>query len=289
MTMTMPFTKMQGAGNDFVFLNLLDDNLSHDFNFNAFSKRICHRHFGIGADQVILVQRSTVADFRMVIHNADGGEVEMCGNAVRCFAKYVRDKNLTKKSEIKIETRAGMIVPKVILNHPRTTGDTMWVRVDMGEPRDIVTDVILSAEKDLLDKPGSFFATLRMTTLSMGNPHAVVFVDDVSHHPVRQIGHDVEHHPFFPERTNVEFVQVKTRGHVVQRTWERGVGETLACGTGACAVCVAGVVNGVTDRKLVVSLPGGDLDIEWDATTNHIFKTGPATTVFEGIYVGEGL
>jgi diaminopimelate epimerase len=240
---------------------------------------------------VLIVHPSEVADFRMDIYNADGGRVEMCGNGIRCFAKYVRDVGLTTKSEIRVETLAGIIVPRVIEKHARQTEDTLWVEVDMGAP-------ILEAEKIPTAATGQVLARpfyldfpdprpedpdkVTMTCVSMGNPHAVVFVNDIENYPVERVGRLIENHAFFPKRTNVEFVQVKSQTHVVQRTWERGSGETLACGTGASAVCVAGVLNELTGREITVSLKGGDLELKWDQKTNHVFKTGPATTVFDG-------
>lgn len=287
--MRLSFTKMHGAGNDFIFFNAFTEKLPPDLA--EFCKKLCHRQFGIGADQVLIVHPSEVADFRMDIYNADGGRVEMCGNGIRCFAKYVRDVGLTTKSEIRVETLAGIIVPRVIEKHARQTEDTLWVEVDMGAP-------ILEAEKIPTAATGQVLARpfyldfpdprpedpdkVTMTCVSMGNPHAVVFVNDIENYPVERVGRLIENHAFFPKRTNVEFVQVKSQTHVVQRTWERGSGETLACGTGASAVCVAGVLNELTGREITVSLKGGDLELKWDQKTNHVFKTGPATTVFDG-------
>lgn len=287
--MRFKFTKMHGAGNDFIVFNALTEKLPADLA--AFSKKICHRQFGIGADQVLIVAPSATQDFRMDIFNADGGKVEMCGNGIRCFIKYLLDHKLTDKTVVKVETLAGTIVPRLIVDHPRQTEDTVWVEVDMGEP-------ILDGEKIPVAATGSILARpfyleskllqagdpdkVTMTCVSMGNPHAVIFVDAVENYPVMRVGPVLEQHPFFPRRTNVEFVQVQSRQHVTQRTWERGSGETLACGTGASAVCVAGVLNGITDRNVTVSLKGGDLELCWDENSNHVFKTGPATTVFEG-------
>lgn len=287
--MLLRFTKMHGAGNDFVFLNALAQKLPDDLP--TFSKRICHRQFGIGADQVLIVHPSKTHDFRMEIYNADGGLVEMCGNGVRCFAKYVRDKGLTDKDEIRVETPAGTIVPRVIAGHPRETSDTSWVRVDMGEP-------VLEGEKiptagtgRIVARPFYIESTqlssgdpdkVIMTCVSMGNPHAVIFVKGLDDYPVEKIGRLIECHPFFPRRTNVEFVEIADRTHLRQRTWERGSGETLACGTGASAVCAAAVLNGLAERRVTVSLKGGDLELEWDEKSGHVYKTGPATHVFEG-------
>lgn len=280
---------MHGAGNDFIFINALSQELPPDLS--DFSHKLCHRRFGIGADQVLLVYPSQQADFRMDIYNADGGQVEMCGNGIRCFAKYVWDEKLTTKSKIKIETLGGMIVPELILDHPKQTKDTMWVRVDMGEPilegekiptkeRGQIVDKEFYLESDLLRDGDP--EKVNITCVSMGNPHCVVFVDDVESYPVERVGRVLEQHPFFPNRTNVEFVQIINDKKLIQRTWERGSGETYACGTGASAVCVAGVLNHKTSREVIISLKGGDLELMWDEASNHVFKTGPATTVFTG-------
>ena len=291
--MRVNFTKMHGAGNDFVFLNGLAGSLPPDLA--AFSKQICQRRFGVGADQVLIALPSSKADFRMDIFNADGGRVEMCGNGIRCFSKYVLDQKLTQKMELTIETLGGLIRPSVVVGHSRETATTLWVKVDMGEP-------ILDAAKVPTRGNGKLIAseftpvnktnllpsdpmTFKITSVSMGNPHCVIFVDDVASFPVTRIGPIIETDPFFPNRTNVEFVEVKNRRALVQRTWERGSGETYACGTGASAVLVAAVLNGLTERSATISLKGGELDIDWNETTNHVFMTGPATTVFEGSYI----
>ncbi len=288
--MRVNFTKMHGAGNDFVFLNGLAGSLPQDLA--AFSQQICHRRFGVGADQVLIVMPSIEADFRMDIFNADGGRVEMCGNGIRCFSKYVLDQNLTQKTELTIETLGGLIRPSVVVGHGRETANTLWVKVDMGEP-------ILEAAKIPTRGNGKLIAseftpanktgllpndptTFKITTVSMGNPHCVIFVNDVASFPVTRIGPAIETDTFFPNRTNVEFVEVKNRRALVQRTWERGAGETYACGTGASAVLVAAVLSGLTERSATISLKGGELDIDWNEKTNHVFMTGPATTVFEG-------
>ncbi len=286
--MTLPFTKMHGAGNDFVFLNGITQKLPQ--NLSEFSKQICDRRFGVGADQVLIVQPSSSHDFRMDIFNADGGQVEMCGNGIRCFAKYVHDQNLVQKNEIRVETLAGTIIPQILRGHALETKNTWWVKVDMGEP-------ILDAEKIPTHGKGKLLKSkltleskpagvefVELTGVSMGNPHAVIFVSDNQSYPVTTVGPAVETHSFFPKRTNVEFVTVKSRTHLSQRTWERGSGETYACGTGASAVAVAAVLNGLADRRVTISLKGGDLELFWDESNNHVYKTGPATTVFEGVW-----
>jgi diaminopimelate epimerase len=277
--MTIKFTKMHGAGNDFVVVNALTEKLPKEMSF--FAKRVCDRHYGIGADQLLLVCSSQVADYRMAIYNADGGVVEMCGNGIRCCAKYINDHDLSTKTTLSIETLGGIIKPTIIKNHPKTTGETSWVEVDMGEP---LVDVVnhswepLDLGKVLPDGLTHFL----VTTVSMGNPHCVVFVNDVDSYPVGLVGPVIQSDPYFPEGVNVEFVQVVNKEHVVQRTWERGSGETLACGTGASAVAVACILNNFTDRRMTISLKGGDLDLCWDEKTKHVYKTGPAVAVFDG-------
>jgi diaminopimelate epimerase len=289
--MRLPFTKMHGAGNDFVFLNALAHTLPSDLS--ALSQQVCHRRFGVGADQMLIVARSESADFRMEIFNADGGRVEMCGNGIRCFAKYVRDQKLTDKTELSIETLAGIIKPSIITNHPRQTPQTAWVKVDMGEPILDAAKVPTRATGKLINHTFAPVALqnltdgtpkeFRITTVSMGNPHCVIFVDNLQKFPVERVGSAIETDPFFPNRTNVEFVEVRNRRALIQRTWERGAGETYACGTGACAVIVAAVLTGVAERSATISLKGGDLDLSWDEASNRVFKTGPGTTVFEGM------
>jgi diaminopimelate epimerase len=290
--MRIPFVKMHGAGNDFVVLDGLRHKLPKDRV--GLVQAMCHRRFGVGADQVLIVDSSKDCDFAMTIHNADGGEVEMCGNGIRCFAKYLRDVGLTDKVSLTIETLAGVIRPTVIPDHPNTTTDTVWVRVDMGTPELAgeripvrATGQILRHELVLQDATGLSAADPRrfeITCVAMGNPHCVIFVPDVAMVPVERVGPLIERDGFFPNRVNVEFVAVKDRHHLIQRTWERGAGETYACGTGACAVAVAGVLNGLSERDVRVALKGGDLDLCWDEKTGHVFKTGPATTVFEGTF-----
>ncbi len=286
--MPFPFTKMHGTGNEMILFNGINQTLPQ--GLSQLSKNICDKKTGVGADQVLIIYPSKTADYKMAVYNADGGEVEMCGNGIRCFVKYLKDQGMTAKSELKIETLAGIISAKIIADHPKATKDMLWVEVDMGapilEPSQIpvksnlekVVGLSWSPEKLSPEMPRNF----QITALSMGNPHCVIFVDDLDLFPVKKIGPIIENDPFFPRRVNVEFVQVFSRQYVIQRTWERGSGETLACGTGASAVCVAGVLNGRTERKVTVSLKGGELDLFWDEKTGHVFKTGPAVTVFEG-------
>lgn len=270
---------MHGAGNDFIVIDCRSADLPDPADFAV---RYCNRWFGVGADQMLLVYRSAIADFRMVIYNADGGEVEMCGNGIRCFAKYIWDRKLSDKNMLEVETLAGIIKPERSGNE---------VKVDMGEPildpQDVPAD--LHNAPPIVDHPleveGRQF---HLTRVSMGNPHAVIFLDeDVSRFPVEVFGPMIEHDPLFPKRTNVEFVNVLGRDEVIMRVWERGSGETLACGTGACAAGVASMIKGLTDRSVTVRLLGGNLLIEW-AENNHVYMTGPATEVFEGMIDYDG-
>ena len=272
----LDFTKMHGAGNDLVVLDGLGDALPDELG--ALAQRLADRRFGIGADQILVLRPSRVADVRMEIYDADGSQVEMCGNGIRAVFKYLRDRRVTDKDEIAVETLAGTV-------YPRWAG-TDRVAVQMGRP-------IFAAEKiptrlgqgdgPLIDVPLEVDGhRLLVTSLSMGNPHAVIFVDDVDAAPVTTLGPRIEQHPAFPNRVNVEFVQVLGRDRVRQRTWERGTGETLACGSGACAVGVACVLRGVTDRAITVALRGGELEIAWPADDASVQMTGPAAEVFTG-------
>ncbi len=272
--MMISFTKMHGTGNDFIIIDCRSFELP---NPAGFSVRSCHRRFGIGADQVLLIYPSNVADFRMEIYNADGGEVEMCGNGIRCFAKYVWDRNLSGKKVLEIETLAGIIRPE------RSGTD---VRVDMGEPvlESQRIPVNIQSSIPVIDHPLSVHGReFRLTLVSMGNPHAIIFLDeDVLKFPVATYGPEIEHHPLFPKRTNVEFVNVINRNELIMRVWERGSGETMACGTGATATGIAAMIKGLTERQVAVKLVGGNLFIEW-ADNNHAYMTGPAVEVFEGV------
>ncbi len=273
----MRFTKMQGAGNDYVYVNAFAEKLPDDLP--ELARRISDRHFGVGGDGLILICPSQTADARMRMFNADGSEAEMCGNGIRCVAKYVYDHGLAKKPALRIETGRGILALELEVRD----GLVQRVRVDMGEP-------ILAAAKIPTTLPGDPVAdvpltaggrTFPVTCVSMGNPHCVTFVDAVDDAWVLQIGPKVEVDPHFPRRVNAEFVQVLSTGEVRMRVWERGSGETLACGTGACAVCVASALTGRTRRKIVAHLSGGDLELEWGAD-NHVYMTGPAVEVFSG-------
>jgi diaminopimelate epimerase len=272
---------MHGAGNDFVVLDGLSGELPP---LEPLAARLCDRHLGIGADQLLVVRPSRAADFRMEIFNADGSQVEMCANGIRCFYKYLRDRGHTGADEIGVETLSGVV-------RPRWAGEGR-VRVDMGrpvlEPAKIPTTLgpadgpVLDAA---LDADGE---VVRVSCVSMGNPHAVIFVPDPEAAPVETLGPRIEHHPAFPNRVNVEFVSVEGRGHIRQRTWERGTGETLACGSGACAAAVVSMLRGVADREVVVELRGGELEIAWESDGARVFMTGPAAEVFTGRVPIEG-
>jgi diaminopimelate epimerase len=271
--MKIPFTKMHGLGNDFV---VVDCRVEEWGPWPELSRRLAHRRLGVGCDQVLLIRPSETADFRMDIYNADGSRVEMCGNGVRCFAKYLRQKGITRTDEIRVETLAGVIVPRIV-------GEL--VEVDMGEPVLDGPRIPVAAEGFVRERPLDLaHGSVSVTCVSMGNPHAVLFVDDAEAAPLESVGPQVELHPFFPNRVNVEFVQVLSAREVRMRVWERGAGVTMACGTGACAAAVASSWTGRTDRSVRVVLDGGPLDIRWDERTGRVFMTGPAETVFEGEY-----
>ena len=273
----MKFTKMQGLGNDFILVNCLSEQLAGDYE--ALARKLCDRHYGIGADGLILILPSESADIRMRIFNSDGSEPEMCGNGIRCFARFVYEGDIVKKHIMRVETLAGVIIPEIILEGDRVVS----VRVDMGEPR-LERNVIpmTGAAGRVVNEPlvvGD--RTYNVTCVSMGNPHCITFVSDVEEVAITTIGPKMENHLVFPRRTNVEFIQVLNRNEVNMRVWERGAGETLACGTGACATGVACILNDLTDRTVSVHLAGGDLMIEW-ADNNHVYMTGPAEYVFRG-------
>ena len=270
--MRLSFTKMQGTGNDFILLDGIVNPLE-GLAFEKLSKKLCDRRFGIGADQILVLLPSDKADFRMKIFNADGSEVEMCGNGIRCLAKYIWDKGLSKKEVLEIETLAGIIKPE------RTDGT---VKVDMGAPRLDARDIPVKLEGRVVDYPLKIEDKIfQITCVSMGNPHAVIFVDDVEGFPVQHYGPIIERHPLFPERTNVEFVQVISKEEIKMRVWERGSGETLACGTGASASAVASALKGLAGRNVKVGLRGGILLINW-AENGTLYMTGPAEEVFTG-------
>lgn len=273
----MKFTKMHGCGNDYVYVNLFEEQIE---NPAKVSIAVSDRHFGIGSDGLITIGASEIADFRMRIYNADGSEAEMCGNGIRCVAKYVYDHKLTDKTEITVETGAGVKTLQLTVEDDKVT----LVRVDMGEPILTPDEIPVVADGDrVVDEPIVVDdKEWRMTCVSMGNPHAVVFVDDVAHFELEKYGPLFENHERFPKRTNTEFVQIISRNEAIMRVWERGSAETWACGTGTCATVMACILNGLTDNDVLVHLRGGDLRIVYDEKSNHVFMTGPATEVFEG-------
>ena len=275
----MTVTNMQGLGNDYIYIDCTKTEVPEP---EALARRISDRHFGVGSDGLVLILPCPEADFRMRMFNADGSESEMCGNASRCVAKYIHDRGLSDKEEIRLMTGAGLIGLKLNVKD----GKTESVRVDMGEPVLEGKKIPVNVEGNpvvgaLVKAKGQEY---RMTCVSMGNPHAVIFVDDADSFDVHGVGARIETDPLFPRRTNVEFATVKDRTHLRMRVWERGSGETMACGTGACATLVASVLNGMCERKATLELNGGPLTVEWDPETNHVFQEGPAEFVFDCEY-----
>lgn len=274
----MKFTKMQGLGNDYVYVNCFKEKIE---NPSELAVRISDRHFGVGSDGLIMINPSEKADFEMEMYNADGSRGEMCGNGIRCVAKYVYDYGLTDKTSISVETLGGI----KYLDLTVEDGKVSLVKVDMGRPELEPSRIPVVAGGDrAVDEPITVDGKeYRMTCVSMGNPHAVIYVDcDVKELPLEEIGPGFEHHERFPKRVNTEFVRVLDRKTVEMRVWERGSGETLACGTGACAVAVSSALNGLTEDEVTVKLLGGDLRIQWDRERDTVYMTGPAAVVFDG-------
>jgi diaminopimelate epimerase len=271
------FTKMHGAGNDYVYVDCFEEQLKDPA---AFAVLASDRHKGIGSDGLVLIMPSSACDFRMRMFNLDGSEAQMCGNATRCVGKYVYDKGYTRKTTITLETLAGV---KKLRLFP-VGGKVQRVRVDMGEPVLRAMDVPVTADAErVIDQEIAFEAgSFALTCVSMGNPHAVIFTSGIDAMEIATPGREIEHHKMFPERVNVEFAEVLSPSRVKLRVWERGSGETQACGTGACATLVAGVLNGKLDRVATVVLPGGELEVEWNEEDNHVYLTGDAVTVFKG-------
>ena len=271
------FTKMHGLGNDYVYMDAIHQNIEKESSLAQF---VSNRNFGIGSDGLILICKSEIADFKMRMFNSDGSEAEMCGNGIRCVGKFVYDKGLTNKTEVTIETLAG--VKTLQLNVEK--GKVKTVRVDMGEPILTPKEIPVVSEEEpvknltlkVKDKEFTF------TCVSMGNPHAITFVENTKEFDVETYGKILEVDKVFPNKTNVEFIEIVDKNHIKMRVWERGAGETLACGTGACASVVACNLNGLTENKVNVELLGGTLEIEWEKQDNHVYMTGPAVTVFEG-------
>ena len=275
----MRFTKMHGCGNDYVYVNLFEEEIKEPAKLSI---AVSDRHFGNGSDGLITIGPSDKADFRMRIYNADGSEAEMCGNGIRCVAKYVYDHKLTSKTNISVETGAG--IKELILYVEN--GKVSKVRVDMGEPILEPEKIPVISDNDrVINEPITVGGKeWKMTCVSMGNPHAVVFVDNVADFEIEKYGPLFEKNERFPKRTNTEFVEIKSEEEAIMRVWERGSDETWACGTGTCATVMACILNGLTKDKVLVHLRGGDLTIEYDRNTNHIYMTGPATEVFSGEY-----
>jgi len=280
--MQVNFVKMHGLGNDFILV----DCTHHDYNIEKLidnAVKFCDRRFGIGGDGLILAMPSSKCDFRMRIINSDGSEPEMCGNGIRCFAKFLYDLGKVNSEKFTVETFAGVIIPELIIENGIVTD----VKVDMGEPiLDTKKIPVNISEDEAINYPLKVndVLTLNITAVSMGNPHAVIFVDNVDDYPVEDIGSIIEINKVFPKKTNVEFAEIISDDYIKMRVWERGSGITLACGTGACATLVAANLNGLSNNKAIIELPGGPLIIEWDKESNHIYMTGAAATVFCGSF-----
>lgn len=273
----MKFTKMHGCGNDYVYVNCFEETVE---NPGLVSKKISDRHFGIGSDGLILICPSNIADFRMEMYNSDGSEGAMCGNGVRCIAKYVYDYGLTDKTYVSLETKAGI----KYLDMTVKDGKVAMVKVDMGAPITKPDQIPAISDKEIIvDEPITVDGQeYRITCVSMGNPHGVVFVDDTDSIDIEKIGPKFEHHEMFPDRTNTEFIQIIDRNNIKMRVWERGAGETLACGTGTCASVYACILNGLTEKSVDVHLLGGCIHIDYDEEKNTIYMTGSAEVAFDG-------
>ena len=281
----MKFTKMHGIGNDYVYVNCFKETVEHP---SEMAIKVSDRHFGIGSDGLILIKPSEVADGKMEMYNADGSQGAMCGNGIRCVAKYMYDYGITDKTSISVETKSGIKYLDLTIKD----GKVDTVKVNMGTPILKAVDIPVRSEKEqVIDEPVMVDGKeWKITCVSMGNPHAITYIDDVKNLEIEKIGPKFENHEIFPDRVNTEFVRVIDRNTVEMRVWERGSGETLACGTGACAVAVSSILNGLTEEEVTVKLLGGDLKIFWDRKENLVYMTGPATTVFDGeIRLPEGI
>ena len=274
----MIFTKMHGLGNDYVCINCFRERVEDP---PGFARTLCDRHYGIGADGLILICPSKVSDFKMEIYDSDGSVAGMCSNGIRCLGKYVYDYRLTGKETLSIETKSGIRNMHLHIQDGKACG----AMVDMGVPRLNAHSIPILSEKDLVinDPIEVQEKNYRMTGISMGNPHAVIFSEEINGISLEETGRELEFHPRFPERANIEFCHVTARDRMEIRVWERGVGETLACGTGACAAVVASVLNDLTDEEVIVKLLGGELSVRWDRKVNHVFLEGPAVKVFDGV------
>ena len=273
----MKFTKMHGIGNDYVYVNCFKETVEHP---SEAAIKVSDRHFGIGSDGLILIKPSEVADGKMEMYNADGSQGAMCGNGIRCVAKYMYDYGITDKTSISVETKSGIKYLDLTIKD----GKVDTVKVNMGTPILKAADIPVRSEKEqVINEPVMVDGKeWKITCVSMGNPHAITYIDDVKNLEIEKIGPKFENHEIFPDRVNTEFVHVIDRNTVEMRVWERGSGETLACGTGACAVAVSSILNGLTEEEVTVKLLGGDLKIFWDRTENKVYMTGSATTVFDG-------
>ena len=276
----MRFTKMQGCGNDYIYVNAMEERVESP---GRLAKAVSDRHFGIGADGLILIGASKTADFSMEMYNADGSKGAMCGNGIRCVGKYVYEHGMTRKTTLTIETGSGNRV--IHLQTGENPNEICQVIVEMGTPefRAAQIPVVSLGEYVLEHKIAVCGENYTMTCLSMGNPHAVIFLEEINGISLEETGRELEFHPRFPERANIEFCHVTARDRMEIRVWERGVGETLACGTGACAAVVASVLNDLTDEEVIVKLLGGELSVRWDRKVNHVFLVGPAVKVFDGV------
>ncbi|MDE5801624.1 MAG: diaminopimelate epimerase [Lachnospiraceae bacterium] len=275
----MKFTKMHGCGNDYIYVDGSLEKIEQE-DKSRLAKKLSDRHFGVGGDGVIFINPSEEADFEMEMYNADGSRAEMCGNGIRCVAKYVYDKGLTEKKKISIVSAGKVKELKLAIQDKKV----IFVKVNMGAPEFLAEKIaVRSAHERVINEPITLLGEeYRMTCVSMGNPHAVLFLEDLEGIAVEKLGYALENHDRFPNRTNAEFVRVIDRSTIEMRVWERGTGETLACGTGACAAAAACMVNGLTGEQVTVKLLGGDLEIFWDRAQNQMFMTGPAEFVFEG-------
>ncbi len=279
--MKLKFVKSHGIGNDFIIIDDRNGSIIRKINYGKLARKLCRRHFGIGADGILIVLDSKRMDIKFRIFNADGSEAEMCGNGIRCFAKYLFENKIIPKKTFKIETMAGEIIPEIITDESEKVQS---IRVDMGEPLFAPAEIPFKSSSDrAVNIPIEINGEkIYLTALSMGNPHAVIFVNDIENINIEQLGKQIEEHESFPDKTNVEFVKVINNNELRIRVWERGAGETLACGTGACAALAAALLNKKASRRALIHLKGGDLDILWDKATGHLFMTGPAEIVFTG-------
>ncbi len=281
--MEIQFIKMEGIGNDFIILDDRQGQIKEYITYSELSKKLCSRHFGIGADGIVLIMNPDSADFDMKyrIYNSDGSEAQMCGNAIRCYAKYLYESKILTKKKMIVDTKVGTFIPEVITDDNDLVQS---VKVDMGEPVLSCVDIPFKSQNEQAVEESLMAGTQEyvITAVFMGNPHAVIFVDDVEKVDIEKIGPLIETHERFPDKTNVEFIEVMSSQELKMKVWERGAGRTLACGTGACGSLIAANILGRTGDNAVIHLDGGDLEIYWDKATNHIFKTGPATLVFKG-------